>query len=52
MIVLNIIALYVLGISIILFGLSIFTLRDKKSKILSAVFTFGYTLTMLAYMIK
>lgn len=52
MIVLEIISLFMLIISILFFGTGILVLKDDKSKIICSVMTFGYIVTMLAYMIK
>lgn len=52
MIVLDIISWITLVLSTFFFGTGIFVLKDDKAKLTSALFTFGYVLTILAYTIK
>ena len=52
MIILDIITWFTLGIITFLFASGIFVLKNNKSKILSAVFTFGLVISMLDLLIK
>ena len=52
MIVLNIISWITLVLSTFFFGTGIFVLKEDKSKWICALFTCGYFITMMMYIIK